>query len=449
MAGTPVYVIGHVNPDTDSIASAVGYAWLLSERDQINAIAGRAGPVNPQTNWVLKTLELDPPMLLTDASPKFESVMRNYDTVTPSQPLIDAWSIASHTGGVAPVVNEDGTPFGMITGRSLFEFINNLVGPDPSTESIQINEMMQYPCKDACDLQVAKFHGSTRIRDMLNRMLRVDGDEFWVVDENNHYLGICKQRDLLNPPRIKIVMVDHNEQSQAIASLLEAEVLEVLDHHRLGNQATRIPIKFTVDIVGSTSTLVAERIVNAGLRAPEQIAGLMLAGLLSDTLILKSPTTTPRDHKMAERLVRWAIKPDGLLRGETIQSFGEKVLAAGTGITKRSATETVSNDLKVYSGSGFDFAIAQTEVNDLNEINDRVDELRKALRDLKENKGLHFAILMVTDVVLGSSKLITVDTPPILGEFPYPVQHDGTYLADGLVSRKKQLLPTILAMLES
>jgi manganese-dependent inorganic pyrophosphatase len=113
------YVVGHVNPDTDSIASALGYAWLLQERDGTEAIAARAGAINPQTTWVLNRLEMKPPQLLTDASPRFESVTRRLDTASPDSPLQEAWAIANRTGGVAPVVNPDGTPYGLITGLTL------------------------------------------------------------------------------------------------------------------------------------------------------------------------------------------------------------------------------------------------------------------------------------------------------------------------------------------
>ena len=126
-----IYVIGHVNPDTDSIASAMGYAWLLRERDGLDTVAARAGAVNPQTSWVLKHLGLEAPLLLTDASPRFESVMRRLDTVNPDKLLGEAWSILTRTGGSAPVVNTDGTPYGLVTGRSLFSFLSRLVGPHP------------------------------------------------------------------------------------------------------------------------------------------------------------------------------------------------------------------------------------------------------------------------------------------------------------------------------
>ncbi len=444
----PVYVIGHVNPDTDSIASAMGYAWVLRERDGIDTIAARAGAINPQTGWVLKHLGLDAPLLLNDASPRFESVMRRYDTTLPDKPLRDAWSVASRTGGISPLVNADGTPFGLVNGRSLFEFLSHLVGPHLKQQETRISDILDFPSHRAATTKVARFQATTRIRDVLNRILREEGDEFIVTDEAGRYVGICRQRDLLNPPRIKIVLVDHNETSQAVGSLDEAELLEILDHHRLGNPSTRTPIRFTVDIVGSTSTLVSERIEDAGLSAPPALAGLMLAGLLSDTLILTSPTTTDRDHAAAERLSRWAFVGGSPLANETIRSYGEKVLAAGAGLGARSPREVVSSDMKIYRSGDFQFAVAQAEVSDLYEVSEHLGPLTKALEELREQKGLDFAMLMVTDVVRGASRLLVANPLPVLEDLPYLPQPDGTRLAEGVVSRKKQLLPVVLGLLE-
>lgn len=445
---SPVYVVGHVNPDTDSIASAMGYAWCLRERDGVDALAARAGAINPQTSWVLKYLNLDPPVLLTDASPRFESVVRRLDTILSDRPLREAWAIASRTGGIAPIVNPDGTPYGLITGRSLFDYLTRVIGPNFRNTELKIGELMDLPAQNAASINVPKFQSSTRIRDVINRLLREEGDEFWVLDEAGHYLGICRQRDLLNPPRIKVILVDHNEAQQAVASLDEAELLEILDHHRLGNPSTHTPIKFTVDIVGSTSTLVSERIEAAGLSAPPALSGVMIAGLLSDTLVLTSPTTTERDRIAAERLARWAFVGGSPLFNETIKSFGQKVVQAGAGLGVRSAKEIVTTDMKIYDGGGYHFAIAQAEVSDLYEIGEHQDALLRALMELKESKGLDFAMLMVTDVVRGSSRLLMVNQPPVLDDLPYVPSSDGTRLAEGVVSRKKQLLPVVLGLLE-
>jgi manganese-dependent inorganic pyrophosphatase len=445
----PIYVVGHINPDTDSIASAMGYAWLLGERDGSYVVAARAGPTNPQTSWVLKYLGLEAPTLLTDASPRFSSVSRRMDTTSPQKPLREAWSIASRTGGIAPVINDDGTPYGMITGSSLFEFLSQQVGPHLRQQDVRVSEILDIPSKEAAQTNVPRFQATTRIRDVLNRILRQEADEFWVLDEKGLYQGICRQRDLLDPPRLRIVLVDHNEEQQSIASLSEANLLEILDHHRLGNPSTYLPIRVTIDVVGSTSTLVSERIEEAGLSAPPELAGILLAGLLADTLKLTSPTTTPRDQIAAERLGRWAFVGGSVLAGETVDSFGEKVLAAGSGLGARSPEEIVVSDLKLYQAGGYDFAISQAEVSDLQEMAKYLDNLREALIILCDRKGLDFAILMVTGVVRGSSRLVINNPPPILEDLHYPILPDGTWSAEDVVSRKKQLLPVILGLLEA
>jgi manganese-dependent inorganic pyrophosphatase len=422
------YVIGHVNPDTDSIASAIGYAWLLRERDGMNAVAARAGSMNQQTSWVLDRLNIDAPCLLTDVSPRFESVARRMDTTSPDKPLRDAWDIASRTGGVAAIVNEDGTPYGLITGLTLFSFLAELVGPNPEREKMRIAELLELPCLEAADTGVPQFKAGSRIRDAINRILRQERNYFIVVDEEGQYVGLSRQRDILNPPRLQIVLVDH---------------------HRLGNPFTRAPIRFTTEVVGSTSTIIAERILEAGLSAPAEIAGVLLAGIFSDTLFFTSPTTTDRDKKAAERLGRWAFSGNSPLKGESSESYGDTVLKAGAGLSTRDPDEIVTTDTKTYISGGINFGIAQAEVTDLMQVDKHLDELKKALERLRKNRGLDFAILMVTDVVQGSSRLIIINPPSMFDDLPYPGSSDGTRFAKGVVSRKKQLLPTILSLLES
>lgn len=442
-----IHVIGHINPDTDSVASAMGYAWLLRERDGVNAIAARAGALNQQTSWALKTLGLESPILLADASPRFESVARRLNTLSPEAQLGAAWTLASKTGGLAPVVNADGKPYGLINGLSLFNYFTNVLGPRPGNTTVR--EMMAAPCKDAADTNVPKYAASAHIRDALNKILRDDYNDYWVVDENGRYIGIASQREVLNPPRLRIILVDHNEPRQAIAALEEAELLEILDHHRLGNPHTRAPIRFTVDIVGSTSTLVTEQTVEAGLSMPPALAGALLAGLLSDTLILTSPTVTSRDKAAADRLSRWAFVGGSPLHGETIESYGQKLLSAGAGLSNRKPAEVVSADLKPFESGGFKFAVAQAEVTDLLQLSEHLTSLASALDALKDKRGLDFAILLVTDVVRGTSRLIlSSNHPPALNDLPYPPLPDGTRDAPGVVSRKKQLLPVVLGLLE-
>lgn len=443
-----IYVIGHVNPDTDSIASAMGYAWLLHERDGAETVAARAGAINPQTAWILRKLGMEAPVLLNDASPRFESVARRLDTTSPEHPLSEAWAIANRTWGVAPVVQDNGVPYGLVNGPSLFGFLSQLVGTHPRRHEIRLADILELPTGEASNTEVPHFKSGSRIRDSLNRILREEGDDFLVVDEDGVYVGVCRQRDVLNPPRLKVILVDHNEARQALGALDEAELLEILDHHRLGNPSTHIPIRFSVDVVGSTSTLVSERIEEAGLSAPPDLAGLLLAGLLSDTLILSSPTTTPRDHKAAERLGRWAFVKNGPLAGLNLQVYGEQLLQAGSGLSSRDPDEIVNTDMKMYEAGGFRFAIAQVEVTDMLQLHEHLQNLTDALHHLRERLGMDFAMLMVTDVVLGSSRLLLENPPGELNDLPYPKKSDGTRLAEGVVSRKKQLLPVVLGLLE-
>jgi manganese-dependent inorganic pyrophosphatase len=445
---TRTYVIGHVNPDTDSIASAMGYAWFLHELEGEDIQAARAGPVNPQTMWVLKKLGLESPVLLNDASPRFESVSVRLDTTSPDDPLREAWAIASRTWGVAPIVRDDGTPYGLVNGPSLFSLLSKLVGPHPRRQEMKISEILDLPCREAADTNVPRFQESGRIRDSILRIMRAEGDDFWVVNEQGKYVGVCRQREALNPPRLRLILVDHNEPNQAIGALEDAELVEILDHHRLGSTTTHVPIRFTIDVVGSTSTLVTERIEESGLSAPPNLAGLLLAGLLADTLLLHSPTTTDRDRQAAERLARWSFIPGAPLDGESMESYGEQVIRAGSGIASREPSEVVNTDTKVYSAGGEDFAIAQAEVTDFVLLKERLPNLQQALCDLRDKRGLDFAMLMVTDVVEGSSRLVFTEDLPILGELPYPKQSDGTLYAEGVVSRKKQLLPVVLGLLE-
>jgi len=443
----PIYVVGHINPDTDSIASAMGYAWLLRERDGANALAARAGALNAQSLWVLKTLNLEAPILLTDASARFGSVMSRLDTIRPDSQLGAAWSLASKTGGIAPVVSEDGMPYGIIDGMSLFKYFTETLGPRPGDTTV--SEMMSAQCQDAADTAVPKYKANAHIRDSLNKLLRDEHNDYWVVDEQGVYMGIAHQREVLNPPRLKVILVDHNEPRQAIAALEEAELLEILDHHRLGNPYTHQPIRFTVDTVGSTSTLVAELTAEAGLSVPPLLAGMLLAGLTSDTLVLTSPTTTQRDKDAAERLARWAFVVGSPLKGETIESYGKAVLNAGAGLSNRKPEEIVSTDIKPFEGGGFKFAVAQVEVTDILQLTEHLDPLQDALNGLRDKRGLDFAMLLVTDIVRGTSRLlVSSDAPAVLNDLPYPPLPDGTRDALGIVSRKKQLLPAVLGLLE-
>ena len=443
-----IYVVGHVNPDTDAIASAMGYAWFRNEQDQDEVVPIRAGPINEQTAWVLQRLGQDAPELLADASPHFQAVSRPFDSVTPDRPLSEAWAIANRTGTVAPVVETDGRPFGLITGFSLFRSLSQWLGSHPERQKMSLAEVFEIPSGDAADTDVPRFTAHSRIRDALPRILRGERNDFLVVDDDGRYIGVCSQRDLLNPPRMKLILVDHNEIGQSVGSLDEADLLEVLDHHRLSNPPTRLPIRFRVDPVGSTSTLVSERIEDDGMRPPPELAGLLLAGVLSDTLLLTSPTTTERDHRAADRLARWTFVPGSPLENESIESYGKALLEVGAGLRTREPESIVNSDLKIYESGEYRFGIAQVEVTDLVELEEKLAPLDEALGTLLKQKNLDFSLLMVTDIVDSSSRILLKAAPPELDELPYKRLSSTMLEARGVVSRKKQLLPAVLGLLE-
>ena len=140
---TTTYVIGHINPDTDSIASALGYAWFLSQEDGADIVPARAGAINDQTAWVLEHLDLTPPKLLPDASPQIQNVTQRLDTITPDRPLREAWRLANRTGFVAPVVDDQANPISLITGGSLFTYLNDILGPELGTNSIELGDLFE------------------------------------------------------------------------------------------------------------------------------------------------------------------------------------------------------------------------------------------------------------------------------------------------------------------
>lgn len=442
------YVIGHVNPDTDSIASAIAYTWLLQERDGHAVIAARAGVLNPQSKWLLDFLGLEVPVLLTDASPRFEAVARIIKAVLPDNLLHDAWSIAVNNSKLAPVINPDNTPYGLVTCDGIFRLMISMVGEDTEEHPIRLSEILDLPCSQAADTQFITFPKNARIKDYLKKILWAEENVFWLVDAEGKYAGLVDQKDLLNPPRMKLILVDHNEASQSVPSLDEAELIEIIDHHRLGNSSTISPIHFSVEPVGSTSTLITERVRSSGVQITPQIGFLLIGGIISDTLNLMSPTTTERDRQAVEFISKLVIRENPFNISE-LNQFAKMLLSSGTGINNRSAEEVVSGDIKYYTEDEYKFAISQAEVTtNLYELSEYIKGLKAALVTVRKSHGLDFAGLMVTDIVRGSSILIFDNPPVLLDDLPFEKTGDNTWLAEGLVSRKKQLVPVILGLIK-
>lgn len=437
-----IYVVGHRNPDTDSIASAVGYAWLHRERDGEDTIAARAGTVNPQTAFALKYFGVEMPVLLEDASPRFHAIAHRIAPLPADSPLSEAWRLSAESERAVPVVSVDRKPIGMVTGLSVFKYLSGHL----DMADAPFRALIGVPCGEACDPNVPRFNVNDRISDYLNSIMNTERDDFWVVDSAGKYMGTCTRADMLHPPRMKLILVDHNEASQAVSGLGEAEVLEVLDHHRLATINTTIPISFHVDTVGSCSTLVSERMRMARLTPPPGIAGILLSGLLADTLIFKSPTTTARDRASATWLAWMAFGVDDA--DIRLQEYGSELLRAGADIASRKPEEIIGADCKVFEAGPAHFSVSQVEVTNFEVFNERLPEVLEALRGLQDQRNYDFAVLMVTDIIQNNSLLIGVGNPRYLERLPFSRKGESVWDLPGVVSRKKQLLPQLLGMLQ-
>lgn len=443
-----ILVIGHRNPDTDAIASAVVYAWVLDQSQPETYIAGRAGQVNAQTAFALERFNVEAPPFVADVRPRVGDVTESVATLNDSQSLLEACQLVARTRRPAAILDADRHPLGLISGEELFASFADALS---STSILALAREFERPAPSALDSSRLILKQDGYIQDILTPVLRDAADDYVVVDASDRYVGLTRKSALLAPPRRRIVMVDHNEAGQAVTGLEGAEVVEVLDHHRLSTVPTAVPIRFQIEPVGSTSTLVMERAEDEGLTLPPNLAGLLLSGILSDTLIFRSPTVTERDRRAALLLARAA----GLSLSEkeadvlaAIEAYGNELLAAGAGLGTRPVAEILSTDVKFYEVGGERVGISQVEVTNFREIAGRLEELRGGLNALLEQEKLALALVMITDVVRGNSRLLAVGQPRILTALPYARMDNDILDAPGVVSRKKQLLPEVLGALQ-
>ncbi len=258
---------------------------------------------------------------------------------------------------------------------------------------------------------------------------------------------VASAADLPEPRRV--ILVDHNAPEQSLPGMTGAELLEIVDHHRLSTFNTPLPVRVQIEPVGCTATLITERALAHGLTIPPHIAGLLLSAILADTLVFKSPTSTAREEEAAKHLVVLAGLADADAAPEAISTaiaeYGAALLASGGGIGKRPAAEIVSSDMKFFEEGGIRFSIAQVEVTSLADLPDRLSELQAALAQSAAENGVPLALVMVTDVTAGNTRLLAAGEARFISALPYTVLPDGTLDAPGVMSRKKQLLPDVIA----
>ncbi len=425
------YIIGHQRPDMDAIASAVGYAWCLSKISDDPVVAARAGQVGPQAAFALGYFGVKPPRVLSSAAPTFAHVAAPQEPVHPWDTLAEPMARLAQGERLVPVAEDGGKLLGGLTPLSLARAYAQIASGEIRASDQNCRTFVE---------DLPKLPGSDRIRDRRGALLRGGGEEFLVVTEDGKYLGTTSRQCLLEPPRAKLILVDHNELAQAVTGADEAEIVGVLDHHRLGNASTALPIPFVVEPVGSTSTLVTEACRRHHAAPPLEIAGLLLSGILSDTLIFRSPTTTKRDQDAADWLA-------GLSKVD-IDDYGKHLIQASPGMVDRSADDIVDGDRKNYEMAGKAVSVAQVEVTGFQELPERKADLLAALEARVERERLALICLMVTDVVTIQSRLLCRGDQAIRAGLPFARQGPSEFDLGSIVSRKKQLVPALQGALE-
>lgn len=540
-------VIGHKNPDMDSIVSALAYADLKRRTGTPGAIAGRCGTTNERIDFVLNKFGFDAPQFFNDVRPRVEDVMdRDVTFARLNAPVYEAMleSGEKKFRGL-PVLDDANRCVGMISGFKISQYLFPELHEIGSAREVEAS--LSHICatihgrvisgslesqESSYVLRVAAMHSGTFrdrvgeldaprtimiVGDRFNiqrmsieagvRALVVTGDlevseevlelaksknstiirapydtattlllarsavtagrmsysdfesiapeipleeakhavalssqfAFPVINEDAHLLGILSKSDFLKPVPRELILVDHNEMSQAVSGADEVPIIEILDHHRLGSICTETPILFLNRPVGSTSTLVATCYQQAGVEIPAPIAGILMAGLISDTLNLTSPTTTDVDRGIMTDLSRIA--------GIDPATLANEIFSVGSPLLTLSADQVIVADCKEYEERGAKFSVAQIEELSFSHFAEKKDSLVEALEAYRATHQLLFSALLVTDINTQNSVLIVRGSEAYTKRIDYPEIEPHLWQMDGVVSRKKQLLPYLTTVL--
>ena len=536
----PIYVTGHRNPDTDSIASAIGYAELKGRLDRNNEyVPVRLGELNAQTEWVLERSGAPEPRLLTHVLLRAGDVMQSsFPWTSQHEPIRSVgFAMARADLDLVPIVDEQGALVGVVTERTLARrFIREtrqtstleaptrisavvdvleaelVMGEDkllagrvwvhsmdvhtssgisegdvvvvgnradaqrlalelgaalvvisngssPTPEIVELARSrdaavivspldtyvsgrmitLAAPCRAYMEKDPLTVTTEYLVADVSEQIKEIHYGAAVVVDAERRPVGLITRSDLVAPPRRRVLLVDHAEQAQSVRGIDEAEIVEILDHHHIGSIETRIPVTATFDPVGSTATLVVERFRQNGMEPSRPTAVALLGAILSDTVILNSPTTTERDHAVVEYLER--------VLAVNAAEFGREMFESTADVSEVSAEEIVSRDAKQYNVTGGQvICIAQIEVVGKGLL-ERKPELLEAMRRERERKGFQLYALMITDVLTkGTDLLVAGDMAAVARSFGVRPT-DSTIELPGVMSRKKEVAPKLLATL--
>mgnify|MGYP001106579700 FL=1 len=292
------------------------------------------------------------------------------------------------------------------------------------------------------DPDVKRFLPEDKISSVKGRVANSNAPLYMVVNEHEELVGVFSKSDLLRPSRKRIALVDHNELGQAVNGAGQVQIVEIIDHHRLGNIPTEQPILFLNRPVGSTCSIVADMYRSRQLTPEPAIAGVLMSGIISDTLLLNSPTTTPLEGELLD----W-LSP---IAGITPEVLADLIFSSGSVILSSSPSEVICSDCKVYNEEDLRYSVSQIEEMGFNNFWKHVDALEDALSDYCEREKLRFSVLLVTDINKQNSLLVVAGSEGLCQSINYPHKkgHDNIFDLPGIVSRKKQLIPYLSNLLK-
>ena len=539
-----VVVIGHRNPDTDSICSAIAYAELKNRTSTLVCEPRRAGKMNQETEFVLKKFGVTPPRMCTDVNPKIRDVdYREMPGIPGSTSLRRAWKIMRDQQiDTLSITSADNELEGIITVKDLatanmdvfdtavlaksrtsykniLETLNGtmVVGdadavcttghikigtatPEMLESSVEKGDIVilsnRYESqlcaieKEASLLiicngakvgrtiqriadetgvaimttpedtyaagklisqcapisyymtrdDILKFNLVTPVADVLRVMAKVRHRYFPILDEDGKYCGMVSRRNVIALRKRRIILVDHNEATQAVEGFDQAEILEIIDHHRIGSLETSGPVYFRNQPVGCTATIITQMYDENGVDIPPQIAGLLLAAILSDTLAFRSPTCTPVDENAAKRLAKIA--------GVDIEEFSTEMFEAGEKLDGKTPEEVFLQDFKVFMCGDIRFGVAQGSYMTRKNLQAAQALLQPYLEEARNKQNVEDLYMLLTDVPKEESVVICTGryaAEVLSNGFESRPAADGSWTLPGVVSRKKQFIPAMMS----
>ena len=543
-AAHKVVVIGHRNPDTDSICSAIAYAELKNKTSDLVCEARRAGRMNQETEFVLKKFGVTPPRMCTDVNPKIRDVdYREMPGIPGATSLRRAWEIMRDQKiDTLPITSAENDLEGIITvkdiatanmdvfdtgvlAKSQTSFRNILetlggtmvVGDENAvctTGHIKIGtatpEMLESNVEKGdiviltnryesqlCAIEkeaslliicngskvghtiqriademgvaimttpydtyaagklisqcapisyymtredILKFTLVTPVADVMRVMAKVRHRYFPILDEEGKYCGMVSRRNIIALRKRRIILVDHNEATQAVEGFDQAEILEIIDHHRIGSLETSGPVYFRNQPVGCTATIITQMYDENGVDIPPQIAGLLLAAILSDTLAFRSPTCTPVDENAAKRLAKIA--------GVDIEEFSTEMFEAGEKLDGKTPEEVFLQDFKVFMCGDIRFGVAQGSYMTRKNLQAAQALLQPYLEEARNKQNVEDLYMLLTDVPKEESVVICTGryaAEVLSNGFESRPAADGSWTLPGVVSRKKQFIPAMMS----